>query len=803
MPDVRHAVRSLGRTPGFTLLAVLTLAIGIGSSTAVLTVVNGVLLEPLPYPDGSRIVLVSEVSARTRTMGVSNPNFEDWHRAATSFSTMAAWSGSRSTVVGGTEPIVTGVFVVTREFFDVMGVAPHVGRTFTDEETQPNGPPAVVVGHALWRRLLGAEPDLSRVTLRVAGETASVVGVMPPGFEYPTGAEVWVPKERTPDPSGRTAHNLRVVARLAPGATLEQARAEMSAIAARLEAEHGDDHDGTDAAVEPLHARIVGPARPLLLVLLGAVVLVLLGACTSVAAMLVARGVERRKDLSVRIALGADRWRLVRLLAAEHLVLASAAGVAGLALAIGLVHALVALAPAGLPRLGEIAVDGRVAAAAILVTSITPFVFGLVPAVQVSRAGLRAALMEAGRGAAAGGRTRTRRVLVAVQVALAVVLLCGSGLLVRSFARLLAVDPGFEPAGVVTMQTTVPGDRYEDGAQAATFYTALVERLAAVPGIRDVGLVNTPPLSGLDANGAFLHEGQAWEDIRGDWMAQSASYRVTGGDYFRAMGIPLVRGRAFDARDVAGAEPVAVVNQTFAARYLADRDPIGVRVRFAGMDRENPWLTIVGVAGDVRHRLADEATPEVYVHYTQLPMRLAYFVTTVVRLEPGVAVESVAARLRDEVRALDADVLAELSVMTAFVSRAVADRRFAMLLVSAFGAIALLLAAVGIYGMLAQTVAARTPEIGVRMALGADAASVVRLVLRQVSGAVAFGAAAGSIAALLLARLLDSLLYEIEPTDLAAYVAALAVLTLVGLLAGLVPARRAARVDPVAAMRTT
>lgn len=802
MHDVRHALRSLRRTPGLSLLAWLTLAVGIGGSTAVFTVVNSVLIEALPYPGADRIVMISEANDRTRTMGVSNPNFEDWHAAQRSFSAMAAWTGGRSTVVGGTEPVVTGVFVVTREFFAVVGVGPAVGRGFTADETRPNGPPAAIVSHGLWQRVLGGRDDLSGLTLRVAGETAAVVGVMPPGFEYPAGASVWVPKERTPDPSGRTAHNLRVVARLADGVPLEQARAEMSAIAARLEAEHGDDHDGTDASVDLLQTRIVGPVRPMLLVLLGAVALVLLGACVNVAGMLVARGVDRRRDLAVRLALGAARGRLVRLLFVEHVVLALAAGVAGLALANGLVRALVALAPAQLPRLGEIVIDGRVAMFAAAVTLLTPLVFGLVPALQLSGIDLREALTDAGRGAAGSRRSRTRHALVAVQVALALVLLCGSGLLVRSFVRLLSVDPGFEPAGAIAMQTTVPGDRYPDGPRAALFYQALLDRVAAVPGVRHAGIVNTPPLSGLDASGAFLHEGQAWEEIRGDWTAQSASYRVSGGDYFRAMGIPIVRGRGFDTRDVAGNEPVAVINQTLATRHFAGRDPIGARIRFAGMDRDNPWLTIVGVARDVRHRLADDAVPEVYVHYQQLPMRMAYFVTTLVRLEAGASVEQVAPRLRAAVRALDADVPAELAAMTSFVERSVADRRFAVLLITAFGAMALLLAAVGIYGALAQTVAARTQEIGVRMALGARAASVVAFVLRGALVAVASGAAAGLVAAVLLARVLDSLLYEIEPTDFTTYVGVIAALGAVAVVAAIVPAHRATRVDPVVAMRT-
>ncbi|MGE3275045.1 MAG: ABC transporter permease [Vicinamibacterales bacterium] len=801
MTDFRHAVRSLGRTPGFTALAVLTLALGIGGTTAVFSVVNGVLLQPLGYPDANRIVMISEANARTRTMGVSNPNFVDWHEQATTFSALAGYGGGRDTVLGGLQPVTTGVYWVTRDFFDVMGVRPALGRTFSPEETQLNGRQAVIVSYGFWERVLGGAADLSSLRVRVGGVTAPVVGVMPQGFEYPATAEVWIPKELEADESGRTAHNLRVVARLAPGRTLDDAQAEMSAIAGRLEAQYGDNHDGTDAAVVRLQDRVVGSSRQLLLVLLGAVAIVLVGACANVASMLVTRGAARKRELAVRVALGAARGALVRLLVAENLVIGAASAVLGLALAVALVRAFVLLAPAGLPRVQDVAVDGTVLAFVGLLALVTPVLFGLLPSLQVSRPDLRDALVEAGRGAAAGGRTRTRQALVAVEVALALVLLAGAGLLIRSFTRLATVDPGFRPVGVVTMETTVPDDRYPDADQAARFYDAMLERVSTVPGVEAAGLINTPPLSGTGPNGGFMFEGQDWEAIRGNWTAQSASYLVVSGSYFEAMGIPIVRGRAFEPRDTAGAEPVAVVNQAMARRYFPDRNPLGQRIRFAGMDRENPWLTIVGVSGDVRARLADEAVAEVYVHFPQLPSRMKYFVTTVARLAPGATLEQVAPRLSEAVRTLDPDVPTELSTMTALVERSVADRRFAVLLLSLFGVMALTLAAVGIYGVLAQTVVARTPEIGVRMALGAEPRSVVGLVLRDAMGAVVIGAVAGVAGALALTRLLGSMLYDVQPTDPATYAVVLALLAAVAVLAGATPALRATRIDPVAAIR--
>lgn len=801
MTDIRHAFRSLGRTPGFTALAVLTLSLGLGGTTAVFSVVNAVLLQPLAYPDADRIVRITEANARTRTMNVSNPNFSDWHGQATTFSALAAWTGGRDTVLGGRQPVTTGAYLVTADFFDVMGVRPALGRAFTPEETQANGPPAAVVGHGFWARVLGGETDLSRLVVRVKGIAAPVVGVMPEGFQYPETAGIWLPKTLQADASTRTAHNLRVVARLAEGRTLTEAQAEMTAIAGRLEAEYGDNHDGTDAAVERLQDRIVGPSRQLLLVLLGAVGLVLVGSCVNVANMLVTRGAARKRELAIRVALGAERGMLVRLLGVENLLLGVASAAIGLLLALALVRGFVLLAPAGLPRVDEVTIDGTVLAFVLMLALVTPVVFGLLPALQVSRPHLRDALVEGGRGNAAGARTRTRQFLVAFEVALALVLLAGAGLLIRSFSRLATVDPGFQPVGVVTMETTVPTERYPDPAQAARFYDALLDRVSAVPGVGAAGLINTPPLSGNDANGGFMFEGQVWEEIQGNWTAQSASYRVVSGSYFPAMGIPVVRGRAFEARDAAGAEPAAVINQTMARRYFADRDPLGQRIRFAGMDRENPWLTIVGVSGDVRHRLSSDAVAEVYVHFPQLPVRMQYFVTTVARLAPGATLEQVAPRLAEAVRALDPEVPTEVSTMTALVDRSVADRRFAVLLLTLFGAMALVLAAVGIYGVLAQTVAARTPEIGVRMALGADARSLIALVLRNAMSAVALGAVAGLAVALALTRFLGSLLYEVEPTDPLTYAAVLAVLLSAALLAGAAPARRATRVDPVVAIR--
>ena len=801
MQDLRYALRSLLKAPVFTLVAVLTLAVGIGGNTAIFSVVNGVLLEALPYPDSGRLVTIWEANDRTRTMAVSSPNFDDWRGQARSFSAIGAWSGGRATVLGGSEPVVAGVYGVSREFFDVMRVAPLAGRTFAPDETALNAPPVAVIGHGLWQRIFGGETDLASLSIDVVGVRARVIGVMPPGFEFPAGAQVWYCRDARPDTSGRTGHNLRVVARLGNGVDLPAAQAEMTAIAGRLEAEYGDDHDGTDASVIPLLDRVVGSSRATLWLLFGAVTLVLLTACVNVANTLLARGADRRRELAIRLALGADRRRLVRLLLTENLLVGLAGGVAGLILAGWIVRALVALGPSVLPRVDAVTIDARVMLFALALGLLTPVVFGLLPSIQVARSGLRDALAEGGRAATAE-RGRLRATLVAVEVALALVLLVGSGLLVRSFANVLSVDPGFDPGGVVTLQTTVPGEKYPSPPQAAGFYQALLERLEALPGVRAAGLINAPPLGGADANGAFLFEGQSWEAIAGDWSVQSASYRVASAGYFRAMGIPVVRGRTFADTDDANGEAVALVNLTMARKYWPDGDPIGQRIQFAGMDSRNPMLTIVGVVGDVRHRdLTGDAVPEVYVDFRQLPQRTAYFVTTAVRLEPGLAADGFVATARQAVRDLDPDVPVEFSTMEAQVMSSVASRRFLMFVIAGFGTISLLLAAIGIYGVLAYSVSQRTQEIGVRMALGADARSVVRLVVGSALGWVGAGVAAGLVAAVLLTRVLQSFLFGVEPTDPVTLAGVLVVLAAVAALAGYVPARRATRVDPIVAMR--
>lgn len=801
LQDFRFALRSLARTPLFTALAGGLLALGVGAAIAVFSVIDGVLLKALPYPEPDRIVTLWEASDRSRTMAVSAPNFEDWQASATSFSALAASTGGRGTVVGGREPVVTGVYAVTQEFFAALGVTPAIGRSFAPDETRPNGTPAVIVSHAFWTRLLGANPDLTALSLVADGRTAQVVGVMPQGFAYPPGAEVWLPREATVDTSGRTAHNLRVVARLAPGVTLAAAQAEMTVIARRLEQTYGADHDGTDASVIPLHERTVGGSRQLLLILLAGVAVVLLATCANVANMVIARGADRRRELALRQAIGAGRGALVRLLLVENAVLGVAAAVAGSIVAIGLLRGLLAVAPDSIPRLDQVGIDGRTALFAMALGLLTPLTFGLLPSLQLSRAPLRDVLAEGGRSGSAGGG-RTRQGLVALEIAVALLLITAAGLLGRSFLQLLQVDPGFDPNHVVTVETTIPQGNYADAGAAARAYDAWLERLASVPGVAVAGLVNAPPLSGFDANGGFMFDGQSWAEVKDNWAAQSAVYRVASAGYFEAVGMPIRRGRPFDGRDLPGGEAVAIVNESMVRRYFADRDPLGQRIQFAGMDRVNPWLTIVGVVGDVRFRdLAAEALPEVFVDYRQLPARTQYSMTTAVRLSDGATAESVMPALREAWRLIDPDVPVEMSRMVTLVERSTASRRFTLTVVGVFGLMALALAAMGVYGILSYAVARRSREIGIRVALGASRGSVVSLVFRSVAGAVVGGVAVGLLAAVGLTRFLQAFLYGVTSLDPLSFGGALVALIAISFLAAWYPVRRASRIDPAVVMR--
>jgi putative ABC transport system permease protein len=793
--DLRHAFRVLLGRPGFTALAVATLALGIGANAAMFAVVHGVLLRPLPYPAPERIVHLWEQTGQGARISVSNPNFLDWRERAGSFAAIAAYAGGRETVLGGLEPVFASVHAVSDGFFRVFGIAAAIGRTFGPEEMRLNGAPAVVVSHGFWERSLGSNPALETLQLRIAGLSCRVVGVMPAGFAFPSGAEVWIPRELFEDTSTRTAHNYSVVARLNDGVELSQARAEMNTIAGALRRENAGQNDAAAVTMLPLQDALTGAARHLLLTLLGAVGLVLLIACANVASMLLAQGEERRAELAVRAALGAGRFRIVRQLVVENTVIAAAGTGAGLLLAAWLVPALRAMQGSTLPRLDTIGIDGAVLMFTAAMGFLTPLVFGLLPSIQVSRTELRDAMADGGRSSASPARARVRSALVAAEVAVALVLLVGSALLIRTFWNVVSVDAGFDSRGVVTAEMAVPSVKYPDAPRAAAFYAGLLPQLRAVPGVRAAGAINQLPLSGTDFGGGFRFEGS--DEVR------YAGYRVASDGYFDAMGIALRRGRVIGPEDRPGRAPVAIVNEAFVRQYVGAGDPLGRRFAYLGMDPLNPTFTIVGVIADVHHQaLVRDARPEVYVAYRQQPFRSRWTMTVAVRADRPELAGSLVPALRARIRALDAEVPVRFSTLDAVVSQSIADRRFMMAVLTAFAGLALMLAAVGIYGVLAYAVARRTHEIGIRMALGAAPGSVAGLLLRGGMAAVGVGTAAGLAGAFAATRALETFLFGVRPLDPLSIAAAVAALGAAAWIGGCIPARRATRVDPLVALRT-
>ncbi|PYR92246.1 MAG: hypothetical protein DMF84_14140 [Acidobacteria bacterium] len=804
MADVRLALRMLVKRPVFTLVAIITLAVGIGANTAIFSVVNGVLLRPLPYSESDRIVQLSEQGTKG-VARVSHPNFADWRQRSTSFDTMAAYACDTNTVLGGSEPRFAEVCSVSDGFFRVFGMSPAIGRTFVPEELRLHGTPAVIVSHRFWERTLSSNADLSLLTLRVGDREARVVGVMPEASVFPGNVDVWVPAEVDPDESGRTAHNWSVVARLKVGVPLASAAAEMNTIAAQLKQQYGNGENAIGVALVRLQDVVTANSKNSLLLLLATVGLVLLIACANVATTLLARGEERRTEIAVRAALGASRARLVRQLLVESSLLGILGGIGGLLIAAWLVRALLSINAMALPRHETIGVDGRVMAFTLVLALLTPLVFGLVPSLHASRASLRDALAEGGR-AAAPARATVRTLLVIGEVALALVLLVGAALLVRSFAHLMAVDPGFDATGVVTADMSVPGTKYPDPARAAHFYAGLLERIRAIPGVKAAGAANELPLGRFDADGALTFEGNpdvgATPDGIYDGFKYSAGYKVVTPGYLETLGMRLREGRFLADGDTAGQPPAAVVSETFVKRFLPRVDPIGVRFKYAGMDTVNPLFTIVGVVGDVHQQsLLRAPVPQVFVSMYQQPWRARSTIGVVARAAAAPQQRQVASAIRDTLRQYDSDVPVDISSLDRMIADSVADRRFLLMLVAAFAALALLLAATGIYSVLSQAVAQRTSEIGIRMALGADASSVVGLMLDGAMRSVGVGAAAGLVVALALARVLQSFLFEVGPLDPAAFGAAAALLVLVALVAAYVPARRATQIDPLVALR--
>jgi putative ABC transport system permease protein len=798
MTDLKYALRLLLKRPAFTALAVATLAIGIGANAAIFSVVYGVLLRPLPYPRPEEIVRLWEHTSRSARVNVSGPNLRDWHDRLKSFEALAGYEQDTTTVLGGTNPAFADVYAVTKDFFDLFRVRPALGRTFVGDELSTGGPFVVVVSDRFWKGTLGANADLDGLHLKLEGLSARVIGVMPPGFDFPAGADIWMPHEHWADNSGRTAHNYRVIGRLK--ASRDAADAELRVIAAQLRSEHPGDDDAQGITMVTLQDAVTGGTRPLLLLLMSAVALVLLIACVNVATTMLARGEERRTEIAVRAALGAGRARIARQLMIESLLLGILGATTGIFLGAWLLRAFLAMNTLSLGG-QAVTLDGWVVAFTAALGVATPLIFGALPALQLSRPNLRHAIVEGGRGSMTPVRRSVRDVLVGAEAAIALMLLIGASLLVHSFWRLLSIDPGFDAHGVVALQAVVPQNKYPTPDASARFYQQLLDRIRSVPGIEAAGATTAPPLSGGGPSGTFVFEGGR-EVVN---AALVADYFVISSGYFAAMHTPIVRGRGIEDQDRAGTDTVVVVNQEFVRKYLPGENPIGRRFRYLGMDSRNePMMTIVGVVADVRNdSLASPVVPEAYVSYLQRPNRTRSPVLVAARAGQPEAVGSLMTTIRAIVSATDPDVPVKLTTMESRVAESVADRRFAMAVLSAFAIVALLLAAVGIYGVLSQSIVQRTAEIGVRMALGAEAFSVVQMVIETAMRPVLAGIGCGLLAAAFAVRVLQGLLFGVAPLDPSAFIAAPLALVVVALVAAFVPARRATRIDPLAALRST
>lgn len=808
--DVRFGVRQFLRNPGFSLLAVLTLALGIGASTAIFSVVNGVLLRPLPYPEPDHLVAVFHVSDDGSEGNFSHPNFVDVKERSRSFTALAEHNSGFVPVTVGTQGVRVPLSQVSEEFFAALGTRPTLGRVFSPDEFGGDGSVAVV-SDAFWRQHLGASPELADQRVRISDRPLTIIGVMPPEVNFPAQVGLWLPQGGMTG-THRTGHNWQVVGRLRPGISPEEASRELNGIARELKREYGDDTNMASAVATPLHEVIVGDVRPALYVLLGASGLLLLIACANVVNLLLTRMAARRRELAVRLALGVGRGRLMRQFVSESLVLTLVGASFGVLIAFAGVPWLLALEPGRLPRAGEVGVDVAALLFALGVSLLAAMAMGVIVVLRASDADIRETLAEGSRGQAGGAASsRFRSVVAAGQVALTLVLLIGAALLGRSFLRLNAVDPGFRTEGGVVMDVLIPWPRSEEETpRNLRFHHELVTRLASIPGVAAAGSVNLLPLGdgGVGSSGTFLkiygsEVIEGFEDYRRlsrePGRAADAVYRVASSGYFPAMGIPVLRGRVFDERDTSGSTHAAVISKTLAEAAWPDQDPLGQLIQFGGMDGDMTPFVIVGVVGDVREQgLETDPPPIFYANSRQRPAGASGPHNIVMYGGDPRAITSAA---RAILREMNPEIPARFRTLEQVFSTSLADRRFSLLLLGAFAIVALLLAVTGIYGIISNLVAQRTREIGIRLALGARAENVLMMMVRSGVLMALVGVAAGLLIALASTRLLSGMLFGISTTDALTFVAVPVLLLGVAAVASYVPARRTMRVDPMIAMR--
>jgi putative ABC transport system permease protein len=795
---IRYALRSLAKNPGFAGLVVFVLALGIGANTAIFSVVNSVLLRPLDFHDPDRIVtLTSAWKNRGRFGQVSAPDFHDWHDQSTAFSAMAKYVADESSVVAGTSPEYAGYALVSREFFAVMDVKPKLGRLLTGDDYRKAAPPVVLVSDAFWRRHFAGQTPDGHQTVRAASQVFPIVGVLPEGFRFPGESEIWLPDTIAEDTTSRSGHNYRVIARMKAAVSIEQAQTQMTAIGSRLEQAYPDTNKNKNCAVTRLQDYTVRDIRLTLYVLLGAVGLVLLIACANVANLMLARATARTREVAIRAAIGASRTQVVSQLFIESFLLAVVSGVAGVLIANWGLMALVSLAPKGLPRLDEVAIDGPVLVFAIGISILASVVFGLTPALKVSQIDPVEAMRQGGaRGVVGGSSARLRQVFVIAEVSLCVVLVISAGLLLRSVSSLTKVDLGFNPERILTaeLSTGVNGDA-EVRRVTEGYFQEIRRRVSAVPGVQSAALAGRLPLDSTHSSGSYIVEGQTMKDFTN--TSPQAGFSLGSQGYAGTLGMRVIRGRDFSEQDTLSSPPVALISESLAKQAYPRQDPIGRKI-LCGLDEESgKWMTIVGVVSEARlDSAAVPAQPEIYMPVLQHP-RSDFVLLVKTSGDPMAASETV----RRISREMNPDVPLRFNTLESKLADTVASPRFLSLLLSLFAGLALCLALVGVYAVMAYAVAQRSAEVGLRMALGAERSDVLAMVLGQALKLTAVGLGLGLVAALGAGTLLRSLLFGVTATDPATYTGAILLLAAAGLLAGYLPAWRASRIEPLEALR--
>ncbi|HMD99238.1 MAG TPA: ABC transporter permease [Terriglobia bacterium] len=817
--DLRFAIRLFRKDAYLSLLVVLTLAIGIGATTAIFSVVNAVLLRPLPFPDADRLVVVwkTNLSQGYPVYYVSAPDYADLREQNTVLERMAAFFPQPLNLTGRGDPEQLHGMFVTPSLFPLLGVQADLGRAFLAEEESPGHDHVALMSHALWQRRFGSDPTLVGKSITLEGAPYMVAGIMPPRFDYPpffdlrggvhsSPPDVWLPLDLKSgkilgmDINSRSALSLEILGQLRPGVSLQEAQANLDTINARLEQEYPETNKDWGVTVVRLETQFTGKIREALLILLVAVAFVLAIGCANAANLLLARSVARQREIAIRSALGASRPRLLRQLLTESVLLALVGGVLGLALAYGGTRLLIQLSPATIPRLAQSVVDGRVLAFTLLVAVLTGVVFGLAPALQASKPNLTEALKEGSPAAAGGfGRLHLRNLLVVSEVALSFVLLIGAGLMMRSFVRLRAVNPGFDPHHLLTVRVRLSPERYPDRTLRLNFFREVWHRVEALPGVTSAGGIDSLPFGGGVGSYTFNIEGRPEVPPS---ERPIASYHVVTPSFFRTMSIQLLKGRFFSEEDDQRYSGVAVINETMARRFFPGRDPIGSRINFMDPPAPPVWLQVIGVVGDVRYDALDQtAGPDVYTSFLQpYPLFHGYYMALVVRT--AIAPASLASAVRHEVLAVDKDQpVGAIRTMDDYLSASISKQRFAMVWLSVFAGMALTLAVLGIYGVISHGVGQRTREIGVRMALGAEPTDVLKLILRQSARLALVGAGIGLLVSLGLIRAISGLLYEARFGDAAVFVAVPAALVAAAIVAAYFPARRATGVAPTVALR--